>query len=113
MSIKPGDLAYIIKSKSPENLGKIVSVGQPVIPGVRYTINGKKFYTCYPGRYLCYTQGSLLLANMNSGKLHPVPTLLKKLSSLRKIGFPEGQDETLTWAEKPKNLATKEETCNL
>lgn len=93
LNCKPGDLAYITKSGSP-NLGKIVTVIEKF--DGRLSSTGRA-YERVENAWIVEGGGLVI-----PGKLTPVPWHMVQDKYLRPIRDSDGEDETLTWAGKPE-----------
>lgn len=91
---KQGDIAIIVKSDYPENLGKIVTCEEYVGTPSVHNYVGRTWAT--PHQYWKIDQSILV-----SSDLIYLPYIQD--SQLRPLRDSEGQDETLMWKPVPKS----------
>lgn len=104
MNCKPGDLAVVVRSVVPANIGRFVTVVRAVgwlqaEESVR--IEGRTFRASAPGFYWWLEADSPLL---ESGLLRPKTSGLAADDQLRPIRDPghDARDETLDWLPVPQ-----------
>lgn len=103
--VQPGDLAVIVGGRCPANVGAFVRVGERI---ESYTlhyyrdVNGRPrpFVAENPVVYEVTTAGRPLVAHPGGDLFNTRPY---NAARLRPIRNPPGQDETLRWADVPRN----------
>lgn len=103
--VKPGDLAVIVGGRCPENFGAVVRVGQRLSPREAHTYHCTRgvlglFVPVGNSSFEVTTEGRPLVA-LPSGRAFR--TRPYRAACLRPIRNPPGQDETLRWADVPRN----------
>lgn len=101
--VKPGDLAVIVGSRNVWNHGMLVEVGEAIAypaetPATdvhgevhRYNVDKPAFWITTTGRLLKGVDGTAFTCGPCASRF------------LRPIRNPPGQDETLRWADVPRN----------
>lgn len=117
-TLGPGDLAVIIKSRFPENVGRIVLVDRLMKSPETIYVDGMslKHAAWAKPHFLVWSKGAPLTVGTyirGSKKITNVRLCRASLfppNRLRKLDFDIDSDETLTWKAVP-NLNLKEIPC--
>lgn len=99
MNVKPGDRAWITRSKVCSNIGKLVLVGEYVPPGTLMEIDGVAFQGRAPAFVVESLMGPLVTSPAKKVVLRKVHTAAW-LKPQRDPGD-DAKDETLEWLPVP------------
>lgn len=105
-SIGPNDICVVIRSKWPENIGRIVRVLRFVRDGARIPLPDGTYVKCRGDGLLVESLGAPFRTSfLSSGAPTTTPLQKYRASSLRKLDNPKGKDETLAWKKVPRVVA--------